>query len=161
RPYNKTMSLPRAYLATKGLGAEPGADRRRLRSRRPSGFQSLCMNWSCQGLAATPGEPPPVTVAPFNCHSTSAPVVGLYQRMSLKPSPWKSPVCAMIQGLATEPGEPPPLTLMLLMNQIRTWPVLLFCQRMSLLPSPLKSPVPTIAHGLTAEPGEPPPRTVA
>src|SRR5437588_2925097 len=72
--------------------------------------QSAFMPWICQGLAAEPGEPPPITDVPLMNHSTNWPLPVLYQRMSLLPSALKSPVSAMVQGLAAEPGEPPPIT---------------------------------------------------
>src|SRR6516162_58551 len=121
--------------------------------------QSAFMPWTNQGLGAEPGEPPPITDAPFKNQSTTCPVLGLNQRMSLLLSPLKSPVSAIVHGLPAEPGEPPPITEVPLRSQITASPVAPLSQRMSLIPSPLKSPVPATVHGLPAEPGEPPPIT--
>jgi len=49
--------------------------------------QSAFMPWICQGFAAEPGEPPPITDVPLSSHITTWPLVVLYQRMSLLPSP--------------------------------------------------------------------------
>src|SRR6516162_5179502 len=43
-------------------------------------------------------------------HITTCPVLVFCQRMSLIPSPLKSPVSKICQGLAAVPGEPPPIT---------------------------------------------------
>src|SRR6266849_2775275 len=69
------------------------------------------------------------------------------QRMSLLPSPLKSPVSLIDQrGDAAEPTPAAPVTCAPFISQIATSPVLVFCQRMSPLPSPLKSAVPAIDH---------------
>src|SRR5947209_7868758 len=83
-----------------------------------------------QGLAAPPGEPPPITDVPFVSQITACPVLELYQRTSPNPSPLKSPVPAIDQGLAAEPGEPPPITVAPFKNQIRSCPVVPLRQRM-------------------------------
>src|SRR6516225_56810 len=95
----------------------PKAARRRFvpttesshRSKKHAGrgtqSQSAFMPWICQGFGAEPGEPPPITDAPFKNHSTTCPLLLFHHRMSLLPSPLKSPVSATIQGLGTEPSE--------------------------------------------------------
>src|SRR5262249_61247770 len=102
---------------------------------RGSPDQPAFRPWIGKGLIAEPGEPPPITDVPLSSHITTCPLVVLYQRMSLLPSPLKSPVWATAHGLATEPGEPPPITLAPLNNQMTACPVLMLYQRMSLLPS--------------------------
>src|SRR5262249_16067988 len=104
--------------------------------------QSASMPGSCQGLVAEPGDPPPITVVPLISHTRTCPVLVLYQRMSLIPSPLKSPVSTIVHGLAAEPGEPPPMIVAPLISHITVWPFVVLYQRMSLIPSPLKSPVP-------------------
>src|SRR5207245_2337878 len=123
--------------------------------------QSAFMPWICQGLAAEPGEPPPITDVPLMNHSTNCPLPVLYQRMSLLPSALNSPVPATDQGLAAEPGDPPPITVEPFISHTTAWPLVVLYQRMSPKPSPLKSPVPATDQGLAAEPGDPPPITVA
>ena len=82
----------------------------RLRMRAAAFGQSAFIPWiNHGGSLAEPGEPPPITVAPFNSQITTCPVLKLYQRMSLLLSPLKSPVSTIVQGLAAEPGEPPPI----------------------------------------------------
>src|SRR5262249_61469478 len=100
------------------------------------------MPWISHGLPAEPGEPPLITLVLLMSHTTNCPLVLLYQRMSLLPSPLKSPVPATVHGLGTEPGEPPPITLAPLSSQISACPVMVWYQRRSLIPSPLKSPGP-------------------
>src|SRR5262249_40855776 len=97
----------------------------------------------------------------FISQTTTWPVVVLCQRMSLAPSPLKSPVIRICQGLNADPGEPPPITVVPFKNQISTSPVNWLIQRMSVLPPPLKSPVPMASQARGAEPGEPPPMTLA
>ena len=65
------------------------------------------------------------------------------QRISLLPSPSKSPVPTIDQLVGTVPRLPPPMLVAPFMNHIATLPLVLR-QRMSPLPSPLKSPVPTM-----------------
>ena len=103
------------------------------------------MPWISQGLAAEPGEPPPITLVPLRSHTTNCPLVLLDQRMSLFLSPLKSPVSAIVQGLGAEPGEPLPIIVVPFNSQICTCPLVVLSQRMSAKPSPLKSPVPAIA----------------
>src|SRR5947209_3608810 len=86
-------------------------------------YQSAFMPWICQGLVAPPGEPPPITDAPFKSQTTTCPLVVLYQRMSLLPSPLKSPVSTIVKGLGAEPGAPPPITDAPLSSQITACPV--------------------------------------
>src|SRR5262249_32301709 len=66
---------------------------RQRRSAKPSPLKSRCPT-RAQGLPAEPGEPPPVTVVPLISQVTACPLVVLYQRMSLLPSPLKSCVAA-------------------------------------------------------------------
>src|SRR5947209_20254078 len=86
---------------------------------------------TAHGLAAVPGEPPPITDVPFNSQTTACPVLLLYQRISVIPSPLKSPVPSMAQGLPTEPSEPPPVTEVPFVSQITTCPAVLLYQRTS------------------------------
>src|SRR5439155_23185664 len=101
-----------------------------------------------QRLAAEPCDPPPITDAPLNSHSPNCPVPVLYQRISLLPSPLKSPVSAIVQGLAAEPGEPPPISDVPLSSHTTACPLVPLYQRTSLLPSPLKSRVPGMGQGI-------------
>src|SRR5262249_46350835 len=112
--------------------------------------------------AAVPGEPPPITVVPFNSQISACPVNWLTQRMSVLPSPLKSPVWEANQATGAEPGEPAPMMVAPLISQITTCPVLLLYQKMSALPSPLTSPVPVICHPVLGGtvPSEPPPMTL-
>src|SRR5262245_41491981 len=96
----------------------------------------------CQGLAPVPGEPPPTTVVPFNSQISTCPVDWLIQRMSVLPSPLKSPVPLGNQSVVAVPGEPPPMTLAPSISQIKICPLMLLYQMMSALPSLLTSPVP-------------------
>src|SRR5262249_33801814 len=105
------------------------------------------MPWTTQGLAAPPGEPPPITDAPSSSHTTNCPVLLLIQRMSLLLAPLKPPVSAIAHGIGTEPGEPPPITDVPFTNHTTVCPVLVLRQRMSAKPSPLKSPVPKGCQG--------------
>src|SRR5262249_34427201 len=92
-----------------------------------------------QGLAAEPGEPPPMTLVPLISQITTCPAP-LRQRMSAKPSPLKSPWLTIAQVMgSTEPGEPTPMTLVPFNRQISVCPVLPLRQRMSLRASLLKS----------------------
>src|SRR6516162_1337233 len=113
--------------------------------------------------AAEPGEPPPITLAPFISQISACPVNWLTQRRSVLPSPLKSPVWEAYQATGAEPGEPPPMTLAPFISQITTCPVLLLYQKMSALPSLLTSPVPVICHPMLGGtvPSEPPPMMVA
>src|SRR5262245_5050005 len=97
-------SVIRSFVSGQESAAEQAA--RSLHRRHQSAF----MPWSTQGLAAAPGEPPPITDAPSSSHTTNCPLVLLIQRMSLLLSPLKSPVSAIAHGIGTEPGEPPPIT---------------------------------------------------
>src|SRR5262249_25798051 len=111
-----------------------------------------------QGLGAEPGEPlvGSTVVAPFINQSTTCPVVGLYQRISPKPSPLKSPVPATVHGFGAEPGEPlVGSTVVPLSNQITTCPLVPLRQGRSLRRPALKSRCPRIARGPAAKPGEP------
>src|SRR5262249_21738331 len=108
---------------------------------------------------AEPGEPPPITVVPFNSQISTSPVNWLIQRMSVLPSPLKSPVCEANQAVGAEPGEPPPITLAPFISRPTTSPSILLYQKLSAVPSPLTSPLPGTSQpplGGT-EPGEPPP----
>src|SRR5262249_30877201 len=108
--------------------------------------------------AAEPGEPLLGSAdVPLSNHSTTCPFILFLQRMSLTPSPLKSPVSSKNHWSgAAEPGEPlVGSTVVPLSNQSTTCPVVVLYQTMSLKPSPLKSPVPTMSQGLGAEPGEP------
>jgi len=67
--------------------------------------QLAFMPWICHGGAAPPGEPPPITLAPLSSRITSCPVLVLYQRMSLIPSPLKSPVPATVQSGVNRAGR--------------------------------------------------------
>src|SRR5947209_2543361 len=85
--------------------------------------ESLFRLCTCHGLAAEPGEPPPIADVPLSSHITACPLALLYQRMSVIPSPLKSPAPAMLHGLPAEPSEPPPITLVPLMSHTTAWPV--------------------------------------
>src|SRR5262249_60314379 len=76
-----------------------------------------------KGLAAEPGEPPPITELPSNNQSTTCPLVVLYQSTSPNPSPLKSRVPVTIKGLAAAPGAPPP-TLLAPQSSLATSPLL-------------------------------------
>src|SRR5437868_10748425 len=58
-------------------------------SALPSPLKSRCPTIA-HGLAAEPGEPPPITLVPFTSHTTACPLVVLYQRTSLLQSSLKS-----------------------------------------------------------------------
>src|SRR6266853_693608 len=69
------------------------------------------------------------------------------QRMSLLPSPLKSPVSLIDhRGNGAEPTPAAWVTCAPFISQIATVPPLVSCQRMSLLLSPLKSAVPATDH---------------
>src|SRR5713226_10387070 len=76
-------------------------------------------------------------------------------RMSLLPSPSKSPVSTIVQAVGTVATPANCVTCAPFINQIPTLP-LVSRHRMSLLPSPLKSPVPTIVQevGTVATPAD-------
>src|SRR5262249_34035953 len=113
------------------------------------------MLWSCQGgFDPAPIDPPPITAVLFNSHVSTCPVALLYQRMSLLPSPLKSPVSAIVQGLGAEPGEPPPITDVPFQSQITTCPLLPLSQRISIIPSPLKSRAAADHRGAVGEPSD-------
>src|SRR5262249_45259717 len=131
----------RMHRSNRSLCDHLSLDALPLHARIPV-HQSAFMPWISHGLPAEPGEPPPITDVPLTHHSSNCPVLVLYQRMSLLPSPLKSPVSAIVQGLTTEPGEPPPIIDPPFISQITTCPLVVLYQRMSLIPSPLKSPVP-------------------
>src|SRR5262249_8999875 len=76
---------------------------RQRRSANPSPLKSRCPTMP-QGLAAEPGEPPPVTAVPLTCQVTACPFVVLYQTMSLRQSPLKS--CVAVGGAANSHGAP-------------------------------------------------------
>src|SRR5262249_26278526 len=153
-PVRKVAGRPRA-------GRNPRCARSRVRGADDwSRLSSQSAPWFAMihGLAAEPGEPPPITEVPCRNQISAAPVPELYQRRSLLPSLLKSPVSAIVQPGA-DPGEPPPVTDAPFRNQINACAVLLWNQTMSLLPSPLKSPVPTTLQGLPTVPIDPPPLT--
>src|SRR5450830_602125 len=120
--------------------------------------QSALRPWIVQSVDTTPRDAP-VGVAPFINQIAVLPLVSR-QRMSLMPSPLKSPVSTMDQLVGTVPTNAPPVGVAPLMNQIATLP-LVSRQRRSLLPSPLKSPVPTMLQLVGTEPTVPPPMVVA
>src|SRR6516225_6656523 len=122
--------------------------------------QSAFITWICQSIVAEPGEPPPLVSVPLMNQINTCPVVVLRQRMSLIPSPLKSPVPTITQSVVTLPGTPLPITLATSISQISTSPLLVLYQRMSVLPSPLKSPVPATVQGLPGVKREPPPITL-
>src|SRR5258708_17256791 len=85
------------------------------------------------------------TLVPFMNQIATLPLVVSRHRISLLPSPLKSPVPTIDQVVGTFP-TPAVLgfeTVVPFISQIATLP-LVSRQRMSHLPSPLKSPVPTI-----------------
>src|SRR5450631_3846628 len=99
------------------------------------------------------GSPGFKTLVPFISQITTSPLVSRH-RMSLLPSPLKSPIPTMDQTVGAFPtNEGPPgfKTLVPCISQLTTSP-LVSRQRMSLLPSPLKSPVPTIDQTVGAFP---------
>src|SRR6266436_4212585 len=100
--------------------------------------QSALRRWIDQPAGGLP-TPAGVTCAPFMNQIPTPPLV-CCQRMSLSPSPLKSPTPAIDQPAGAVP-TPAGVTCAPFMNQIATLP-LVSCQRMSPLPSPLKSPVP-------------------
>src|SRR5262249_14108825 len=87
---------------------------------------------------------------------TTCPVVGLYQRMSLIPSPSKSPVPAIVHGVGGNRLSATPVggSGVGCMNQITLCRVVLLNQRMSPSPSPSKSPVPATAQSVVTVPSE-------
>src|SRR6516225_4991167 len=117
------------------------------------------MIWSCHGGGAgAPGGPPPITTVLFISHTKVSPVMGMFQRMSLVPSPLKSPVSAICQGGGgVKAGTAPKITDVpsLPMSQISVCRVVLLNQTMSVLPSPLKSPVPATVQSRGGVPGTP------
>src|SRR5262249_54093919 len=81
-------------------------------------------------------------------------LVVLNQRMSLKPSPLKSPVVAITQSVVAKPGEPlVGSTVVPFNSQITTCPLLVLYQSMSVLPSVSQSAAPPLLGGLPAEHG--------
>src|SRR5260370_21683802 len=75
------------------------------------------------------------------------------QRMSLLPSPLKSPVPTIFHTLGGAfPTPAACVTCAPFISQIATSPVAVFRHRMSPLPSPLKSPVPAIDHTVATFP---------
>src|SRR5579862_8157575 len=83
-------------------------------------------------------------VTPFMNQIVTLPDVSI-QRMSLEPSPLKSPVSATLHVVGMLPSTDCCNSAPSLMSQIITSPEVLR-QRMSEVPSPLKSPVPTTDH---------------
>src|SRR2546422_558551 len=108
--------------------------------------QSALVPWIDQTLGgAFPTPEACLTCAPFMNQIATLPLVSR-QRMSLLPSPLKSPVPTIFQTLGGAfPTPADPVTCPPFVNHIATLPFV-SCQRMSLLPSPLKSPAPTIDH---------------
>src|SRR5215470_14359134 len=112
--------------------------------------QSTLRPWIDQtvGMLPSPAVLGFKTVVPFISHIATSPVVVFRQRMSLLPSPLKSPVSTMDQVVATFP-TPAALkfkTVVPYISQIATSPVLASRQRMSVEPLPSKSPVPTMTQ---------------
>src|SRR5262249_21674468 len=121
---------------------------RSLRSRNRIGnrpHQSALMPWidHTVGLFPTPADC--VTCAPFMNQIATLPLVSC-QRMSLLPSPSKSPVATIDQMVGAFP-TPKDVTWAPFISHTDKLP-LVSCQRMSPSPSPSKSPVPTIDHTL-------------
>ena len=87
---------------------------------------------------------------PFINHIATAPEMCRH-RISLLPSPLKSPVPAICQSFPGVPTKALDWMLKPFINHIATAPEM--CRhRISLLPSPLKSPVPAICQSLSAVP---------
>src|SRR5450631_1782999 len=106
-------------------------------------YQSALVPWIVQAVETFATARLEETVPPFIAQTTTLPLVSR-QRMSLLPSPSKSPVSTIDQAVGTVPTDTPEATVPLLFNShIATLP-LLSRQRMSVLPSPFKSPTPTI-----------------
>jgi len=74
-----------------------------------------------------------------------SPVEVFCQRMSVCPSPLKSPVPAICQAVGTPGSETQPVIVCRSSDRFRAHRVDVFCQRMSVWPPPLKSPVPRSA----------------
>src|SRR6516165_3493410 len=86
-------------------------------------------------------------------HKMVCPLVGLYQRISLTPSPLKSPVPAIVQGVGGDKESVSGAGVSVLsMNQIETARVAVLNHRMSPNPLPSKSPVPTTAKSVVFVP---------
>src|SRR5262245_35584434 len=97
-----------------------------------------------------------LTCRPFMTQITTVPVVLSRQRMSVLPSPLKSPVSTIDQLLGTVPRPAVCVICPLLTSQIATLAVVPSRHRMSLLvaPTPLKSDtndLPIGGHGAEAE----------
>ena len=131
----------------------------RLNDFRYAGMplQSALAPWIVQLVGTLPRPGVETTCVPFINQIDTSPAV-LRHRMSLLPSPLKSPVSAIVQLVGTLPRCRPETTCVPFINQIATSPLALR-HRMSVLPSPLKSPVPTMVQlvGTLPRPGSRPP----
>src|SRR5450631_762431 len=105
-------------------------------------YQSALVPWIVQAVETFATARLEETVPPFIAQTTTLPLVSR-QRMSLLPSPSKSPVPTIDQLVGTVPRLTYCDTVPPFISQIATLPPV-SRQRMSVLPSPLKSPVPTI-----------------
>src|SRR5882672_5526269 len=112
--------------------------------------QSALAPWIDQTVGTFP-TPAPEASVPFMNQIATLPLVSC-QRMSLLPSPSKSPVSTIDQMAGAEPAAAACVTCSPFINQIATVPLLVSRHRMSLLPSPLKSPVPAMVQLVGTEP---------
>src|SRR6266852_342897 len=109
---------------------------------RGAPHQSALAPWIDQTVRIFPTPADCETCGPFMNQIATLPLLSC-QRMSLLPSPLKSPVSTIVQLVGAEPSPADWVTCAPFISQIATLP-LPSRHRMSLLPSPLKSPVPTI-----------------
>ena len=86
-----------------------------------------------------------MTFRPSISHTKHRPSSAFCRRMSLLPSPLKSPVPTACQRFVggVQPTVPLPVTFSPSISHTKHMPLAPFCRRTSLLPSALKSPVPT------------------
>src|SRR5712691_3687337 len=117
---------------------------------RGAPHQSALAPWIDQTVGIFPTPADCETCGPFMNQIATLPLLSC-QRMSLVPSPLKSPVSTIVQAVDIFPTPTDWVTCAPFINQIATLP-LVSCQRISVLPSPLKSPVPTIPKVVVAEP---------
>src|SRR5262249_11782036 len=105
----------------------------------------------------------PAAIVPTPCAEATCPLAFMNQiptplpvtesRMSLMPSPSKSPVPAMLQvPTGSVPSPLADLIVPLLFSSHTATAPLVWYQRMSPMPSPSKSPVPAMVHWMASEP---------
>src|SRR5712691_3511029 len=108
---------------------------------RGAPHQSALAPWIDQTVGIFPTPADCETCAPFMNHIATLPLLSC-QRMSLLPSPLKSPVPTIDQVVGAFPTPADCVTCAPFISQIATLP-LVSRHRTSPLPSPSKSPVPT------------------